>query len=162
MPALKARAPNHVNSREPYQKEGTVQFPALGVLCVVLGLLIFFRSAFFNLANSIARATSPFAISHEYPCTDKRQNVAQRGVLRALREFRPLRCRELSVKVVQDAVEYMPLPLVQGEISETLPLIAARSSIRRSFCGEEAAYSPQAIDIAQQLPGRKPYMWNSF
>src|SRR5712692_3601434 len=140
MPALKARAPNHVNSREPYQKEGTVLISRLG--CPMCGFWVcsfFFRSAFFNLADSIARATSPFAISHEYPCTDKRQNVAQRGVLRALREFRPLRCRELAVKVVQDAVEYMPLPLVQGEISETLPEAAFREhgseSRLRSFDG---------------------------
>src|SRR5216683_1880035 len=126
MPALKARAPNHVNSREPYQKEGIVLISRLGCPMCGSGSAHFFRFRLLQSCQLYSSCSVPLRDFARVSCTVTLQNVAQRGVLRALREFRPLRCRELSVKVVQDAVEYMPLPLVQGEISETLPEAAFR------------------------------------
>ena len=61
-----------------------------------------------------ARAASAARVSDEDATVDELLDVAQRGVVGALCEFGVLRCRQLALEFVQNAIDDGSLPLVDG------------------------------------------------
>jgi hypothetical protein len=102
--------------------------PEISLLCrasisfsSVLDIQASLSASLWNLGDCIAGAAATFRIACEDAAFDKRQDIAEGGVVGTFREFGPLRCSELPFEAIEKAVEHKTLARVQRGIPNGVP-----------------------------------------